>query len=241
MKNTGFNTLRCFSAKMIAITATLLLITALPQWTAHGSEPDTAQKLLFDNPYLASLAAPAEIAYRFEHSTADETSYGRIFSDDVRIEVAPPGGKQRLNSVTLHIFTGERARSIGPLSDVSGNPVIMVFLERDAFQMKRRVPGPMAMFRNMIRKAMREAATVEDVEIELSGKTVAAKRVTIRPFDDDRNPPQLRQFRNKTYHFTVSEVVPGGIFEIVSVLPDPANREKALVRDRIAFTGTEER
>jgi hypothetical protein len=224
--------------------ASLAIACAVAGFSIHGvsaSEPETAPALLFDNPYLESISPPAELAYRFEHSTADEETYGKAFADDVRIGLDPPEGKYKLNSVTLNIFTDSRKRQIGPLSDVTGNPVIMVFLERDVFQMKRRVQGSPVLFRNTIRKALRESATVEDVEIEYAGATVAAKRVTILPFDGDRIPQQFIEFRNKSYQFTVSDAVPGGFFEIVSQLPDPENQGKMLVSDRMVFTSKSDR
>lgn len=224
------------SIKSLATLAIVFTIAIFTGGTAAASERYTAQTLLFDNPYLKEISLPAELAYRFEHATADEKIYGEAFADDVKIELLPPTGKYTLNSIMLDIFTDERNRRIGPLSDVSGNPVIMVFLERDVFQMKRRVQGSPALFRNTIRKALRENAEVEDVKITYDGATVAAKRVTIKPFEGDRVPHQFAEFRAKRYHFTVSDAVPGGFYEIVSVLPDPDNGEKVLVSDRMTFT-----
>jgi len=223
-------------ARMIAGLAIALVATGIPARKVHSGEPDTAQRLLFDDPYLASISPPAKLAYRFEHATVDETNYGKTFADDIQIEIDPPDERHELNAVTLNIFTESRNRRIGPLSDVRGNPVIMVFLERDVFQMKRRVPGSPAFFRNTIRKAMRENANIQNVDIKFDGESVAAKRVTITPFDDDNNPQQFSEFRKKTYHFTVSEAVPGGVFEIVSLLPDPNDRDKPLVFDRMFLT-----
>jgi len=238
-KNSAFR--QWFLVKAVASLAVACAVAGFSVHNANSSEPETAPMLLFDNPYLESISPPAELAYRFEHSTADEETYGKAFADDVRIGLDPPEGEYTLNSVTLDIFSESRKRQIGPLSDVRGNPVIMVFLERDVFQMKRRVQGSPVLFRNTIRKALRESATVEDVDIEYAGRTVAAKRVTILPFDGDRIPQQFAEFRNKSYHFTVSEAVPGGFFEIVSQLPDPENQGKTLVSDRMVFTSKSDR
>lgn len=238
MKQIKIDVLRRRSfARLVASLSVALVVAGLPAQNARSNEPDTAQKLLFDDPYLGSISPPAELGYRFEHSTADEKSYGKTFADEIKIYVDPPGEGHTLNNVTLDLFTDGRNRRIGPLSDVSGNPVIMVFLERDVFQMKRRVQGASALFRNTIRRAMRENAVVQDVDIRYGGETVAAKKVTISPFKDDRIPQQFAEFRNKIYHFTVSQAVPGGFFEIVSLLPDPENQNEALVVDRMTFTG----
>ncbi len=239
MKPIKIDALQCRSfAKMIAWLTVALVTAGLPVGPARGGEPDTAQWLLFDNPYLAAISPPAQLAYRFEHSTADEKTYGKSFTDDIKIDVDPPDENHTLNNVTLDIFTDSQNRRIGPLSDVRGNPVVMVFLERAVFQMKRHVPGSLAYLRNIIRKAMRENASVENVDIDFGSETVAAKRITIVPFDDEKNPQQFSKFGKKAYHFTVSQAVPGGIFEIVSFLPNPNHQDEALILDRVVFTST---
>lgn len=217
--------------------ALAFVLAGLPFQIAHGSEADTAQKLLFDNPYLTALKPPAELAYRFEHSTVDETAYGKTFTDQILIGIGPPSGKYTLNTVSLDIFTESRNRKLGPMSDVRGNPIIMVFLERDMFQMKRRVQGAPSVFRNIIRRAMRDNADIEDVEIRFGDAEHAAKRITIMPFEGDHNPPQFGEIGKKSYQFTVSNAVPGGIYEIVSRLPNLENPAEELVVDRIIFIG----
>ena len=213
-----------------------IVAAAMPTAPVRADDPDTAQWLLFDNPYLAAISPPAELAYRFEHSTADAKNHGEPFADEIRIEVGPPDEKHTLNSVTLDIFTESRNRRIGPLADVSGNPVIMVFLERDVFHMQARTPASLAFLRNTIRKAMREDAEVENVDIDFDGKTVAGKRVTIAPFADQNGASQFAEFRDKTYNFTVSKAVPGGIYEIVSVLPNRTGPDETPSVDRLVFT-----
>ncbi|HSM39557.1 MAG TPA: hypothetical protein VK862_02305 [Afifellaceae bacterium] len=229
-------------AAPVFLAAALTLTGALPGGTldgapdcAMGGERDTAQDLLFDNGYLKAMTPPASLVYGFEHSTSDEATFGKPFTDSVRLNLGEPTGEHKLNDVRLDIFPETRNRQIGPFFDVSGNPVIMVFLERDMHDTLRRVRASPVLFRNTVRKAMRDAAVIDDVDISLDGKTVSAKRVTIVPFAGEAVPPQLAELGGKRYQFTVSDAVPGGFYEIVSTLQDPQDGDRVLVSDRMTY------
>jgi hypothetical protein len=225
--------------KLVNRAAPMLLAAALAlPGGARGGEQDTAQDLLFDNGYLTAMTLPASLVYRFEHRTSDEATFGKPFSDSVHLNVDEPTGQHTLNNVRLDIFPETRNRQIGPFFDVSGNPVIMVFLERDLHDTLRRVRASPVLFRNTIRKAMREAAVIDDVDISLNGETVSGKRVTIAPFAGEAVPPQLAELGGKRYQFTVSDAVPGGFYEIVSILEDLQDGNRVLVTDRLKYEAT---
>lgn len=225
---------RALRTAAVLLAAALALPGALPGG-ARADEQDTAQALLFDNAYLKAMTPPASLVYRFEHHTSDEAAFGEPFSDSVRLNLGEPTGDHTLNNVRLDIFPETRDRQIGPFFDVSGNPVIMVFLERDLHDTLRRVRASPVLFRNTIRKAMREAAVIDDVDISLDGRTVPAKRVTIAPFAGEAVPPQLAELSGKRYQFTVSDAVPGGFHEIISTQTDPQDGDRVLVTDRMTY------
>jgi hypothetical protein len=195
--------------------------------SAQAATP-TAQALLFDAEYLLSLRAPSRLIYHYTQRTADEELFGPGYEDEIAMrltasQAASDADGKAGNSkkdVTVTLFSGERAREIGPITRVSGNPILMVFLERDIQQMSRHVGGQPVYFRNVIRAAFRDKARIEPVEITWEGRPAHAMRVTIEPFKDDPNGQRMQLFRTKRYQFTVSDAVPGGIYRIETTIGD---------------------
>lgn len=223
----------------IAVAGTWFALAGLAAVTTpKAGQTATSQALLFDAPYLERLAPPQTLSYSYRRRTANEKVFGLPIDDIIRIRIAKSKKDDGLNSVSLEIFTGEKQRRLGPHADMQGNPVLMAFLELDLWHMKRRIGGVPVYFRNSIRKAFRESAAVETVEIEFEGRAVAAYKVTIKPFVEDPNAPRLRDFRQKVYEFIVSDSVPGGFYRIRAWVPK-SDGEGSLIDDTMTFASIE--
>ena len=227
---------------MMLILRKLILICAAWLWFAASpgmAEVADSQSLLFDAPYLEQLVPPRTLSYSYRRKTRNEKVFGRSFEDTIRVRVTKSDSQDGLNTVSLEVFTGERQRRLGPHADMRGNPVLMVFLELDLWHMKRRVGGAPVYFRNTIRKAFRDSASIERIAIDFSGRNVLAHKVTIRPFAEDQITPRLKEFRAKTYEFTVSDAVPGGIYRIRTWVPEP-DGGGPLIEDMMVIAGVDE-
>jgi hypothetical protein len=198
----------------------LLAGLGAPAYLAAATDENapSAQSLLFDATYLRPLAAPSRIEYSYTVKTADQELFGKGFDDDVALRLAASAAGNGEKDVFVDMFTGERQRVLGPLTQVSGNPVIMMFLERDVSQMNMHIGGQPVYFRNVIRLAFREKARLEPTTITWDGRQVAATKVTIQPFAGDPNAERMQLFQSKTYEFTVSDAVPGGIYQVHSTM-----------------------
>lgn len=219
----------------------LVLICAAWLWFAASTVAAAAdsQSLLFDALYLERLTPPKTLSYSYRRKTRNEQVFGRSFEDTIRVRVAKSDRRDGLNTVSLEVFTGEHQRRLGPLADMRGNPVLMVFLELDLWHMKRRAGGAPVYFRNTIRKAFRDSASIKRIAIDFGGRSVSAHKITIRPFVGDQNAPRLKDFRAKTYEFTVSDAVPGGIYRIRTWVPEP-DGGGPLIEDMMVFAGVDE-
>ena len=200
---------------------------------------DTPQKLLFDTPYLTQLKLPSSLSYTYRHDAAEAKQFGKPFTDTIAIDLSKPDNPAHVNSVSMRIFTGPRGRELGPNVDMKGNPIIMIFLERDLWEMKRRVGGEPIFYRNKIRRALREAAKVEPVELSFEGKTVPGHKVTITPFIGETDNRRLARFLKKSYEFVVADAVPGGFYKVRSLVPAEADGGKALVEDEVIYSKIE--
>ncbi len=200
---------------------------------AEEEQPlSAAQVALFETPHLSNVTHPETLSYRFERTGAEP------LEDTVSLhvkEIHPDGTKY----VSFDFMTGERRIFFPAVDNFSGNPLLMLFLEHDVREMKDETGIAAAYFRNHIRAAFIDRAKISDETIQLAGRSVAARCVTLKPFTDDPRLARLPSFRGKTYRFVLSDKVPGQIDELAAEMPaDPDSGAPALT-ERIVFAGEE--
>ncbi|MEO1159200.1 MAG: hypothetical protein AAFW74_01940, partial [Pseudomonadota bacterium] len=220
--------------------AIFFLVTAYTlAGSAFATEPETVSSLLFDKPYLTSVKPDTTLVYDFKRISSDEKKYGRGLSDTIRLDVLKDEQDSSKRTAHLHIYSGPRARNIGPIPRTSGNPAIMVLLEQDTYDFKRHLGGIPAYFRNKIRKAMREDALIEETRIRHNGREMSGHKITLVPFKGDQNMQRVPEYQNTIYEFVVSDDVPGGIVSISSTIPGAQPGSAALRKQYMSFNSQE--
>ncbi|HMR31318.1 MAG TPA: hypothetical protein PKA13_14900 [Geminicoccaceae bacterium] len=211
--------------------AALVLLAVLAARPAPAD--DSVAHVVFEPGRFASVTPPRTLVYRFETRgrgiEAPLVSPGRL---EVR-DVTPEGVKQ----VWLELFEGEARRVVGPMSAREQNPILLAFLQMDVAEMGRLTTGSAMYFQQQIRKQFNSRVPTEPVEVELDGKALPATRITIKPFATDPRIDQFPAFRDKTYEFTVSDQVPGGLWSIVTRTPDPETGELVLEKSMTFVAG----
>jgi hypothetical protein len=196
-------------------------------------QTSVAAQYLFGRPHLAGITQPSVLRYSFaRRSRLDEGFEDTI---DVRIDAIRDAGRR---DTSFAFFTGERQRPYPDLTDFFGNPLVLVFLQRDVWDLSRTRGGQARYFRYRIRQALREGAAVEQETIETAHGTIEARRITITPYENDRYRTRLDQFEFKTYEFVVSDSIPGEIYMIRTVVPAAASEgdgAEPLIEETIMF------
>jgi hypothetical protein len=204
--------------------------------TANGTDkPDysQAERLLFMTPHLRSLKPPLKLGFVLKHGGTLEPG----FQDRVDIALTRgPGGA--CCAAHVDFLNGERKLSLPDLPDAEGNPVILYFLERDIREMQRLTKGSQGHFRKQIRMAVYSGASIAPASWTYRGKPVAAQEVTINPYLEDPNRPRFEKFARKTYRFTLSDAVPGGVLGIRTQISG-ADGEAPLLVDELALEGAQ--
>lgn len=177
-------------------------------------ETSFAVRYLFDRAHFSAITAPAILRYRFVRRSLAEDGFEDTI--DVRIDSIGDGGRR---DTSFEFFTGERRRPYPSLSNFVGNPLVAVFLQRDVWELSRLRGGQARYFRYRIREALRDKAEVTSETIQTAAGPIAAKRITITPYKDDRYRRRLDQFEFKSYEFVVSEDIPGEIYMIRTLVP----------------------
>lgn len=189
---------------------------------AKAASPDQASPLspsqtaLFETPHLNNIVRPETLDYQFEQTGpaafADQVS--------VRIDQIHPDGTKY---VSFEFLTGAHHAFFPAVDNFSGNPLLMVFLEHDVEEMKDQVGIAAAYFRNRIRTAFIDQAQMSETSIQFDGKSIAAHRITLKPFAADHRFDHLPTVQGKTYDFVLSDQVPGQLAELATEVPaDPA-------------------
>ncbi len=221
--------------KRTAVVAILAAAGVLVSVAATAGAP-SAVELLFERKHLAALDGGSEIAYRFERATSDPKMLGEPFADTIRLTitaVAPTGTRE----VALDVFTGDRARTVQNVPDLTGNPMLVLFLDRTVSNMSQLAGGARPYFKDRIRAGLRDKAVIEPTTIAYAGKTVDAFRIAVTPFIGDANAGKMLGYDGAKLTLVVSEAVPGHIVELTSLF-ESAIPDAPRLEERITVAGS---
>lgn len=220
------------SLRGLAVVAGLAL-AALPA-LAEAAKP-SAVDILFEAKHLELLGKGAEAAYRIQRTVSDPKMLGEPFSDDIRIGVnaVDPAGKRE---VVIKIFSGERARDPRVETDMTGNPILVFFLDRSVSNFGLVGGGNRNYLKQQFRDALRDKADVQPVKIEYGGKSVDGYRVTVTPYADDKNARKMLGYEGSRFTLVVSDAVPG-YFVDLSASFESTTKDAPKFEERITLVG----
>jgi hypothetical protein len=189
-----------------------------------------AEKLLFQTNHLRNVAPAATLSYAFRRTGSAETA----FDDAVEVRVR---GTDAAKNVSVAFFTGERKIAFPDVTRAEGNPVLLYFLERDIREMERLTGGKPGYFRNAIRRALARSARIAPTTVSNDGRVLAAREVTVVPYAEDPLRGRIGRYAAKTYVFTLSADVPGGIYSLRTIVPPltGAAAEPPLIEESLRF------
>ena len=195
-----------------------------------------AEKLLFENHHMKNVPLPATLRYRFVKSGTLEAGY----QDDatLNIELSP---SHKGNVIKVGYLTGKNNFKTPDITDAKGNPIILFYLEREIAEMKRLTGGSINYYRKRIRLALVDDATVKPVTVMYDGKEVNASEIRISPYVNDPARPRYEKFAEKYYVFTMSDQVPGGVYQMKGVLSEKntgnGQPPGSLLEETLTFAG----
>ena len=191
-----------------------------------------AQKALFATPHLSNVTHPETLSYTYQRTGAE------TLSDTIAVhvkEINSDGTKD----LKFDYLTGARHVFFPPIDHFRGNPLLMLVLERDVTMMKTALGMSDAYFRNRIRQAFLDGATVADTTVPFDGAATPARTVTITPFAHEQRLERIPSLQAKTYTFTLANAVPGMIANIrIDTPSDPALHAPEF-SEQITFAGVE--
>jgi hypothetical protein len=189
-----------------------------------------AETLLFMTDHLKTTKVPTRLEYSFRKESGLDGS----FDDSVDIDLKGKGGAKL---ATTRFLSDDRTVNYPPVENAEGNPVILWFLDRDIKEMERLTGGKSPYFRKRIRLALAEKAEVRPVRFSFDGREVNGTEITVAPYLDDPNKAKFGKVSTSKYYlFTLSDQVPGGVYQIRAVVPDETVAGKPLIDETLTFS-----
>ena len=193
-------------------------------------EMSSANIALFIDEHLKSINEPSRIYYKFQkESTREDNFIGNVVLNIVKID------DDNSKHITFRYLKGRNKVRFPPQVGARGNPVFMLFFERDSRDMQRLTGGNALFFRSRIRHTI-AATEIKDVDIKFDGESLPAKEISFQPFTETELKNRVSRYKTKKFVIVMSEKIPGYIFKIetfIKDLEDPDDR----VKETLQFQG----
>lgn len=193
-----------------------------------------AQIALFESDHLKDIHHPVVLDYSFHHHGGAGGDYDDKVTADIR-DIRQDGSKD----VRIDFLSGARRLDLPPAMGFKGNPLLVFFLEHDASEMRAATGGSVQYFRNRISEAFGDRATLHPVDVKEGGATLKAVEIDVAPFRHDPHLARFPALAGKTYHFILSDAVPGSLYEISTTLAAPGDAAGTL-EERLTYAGEHE-
>jgi hypothetical protein len=182
--------------------------------TAAGETPKPSD-ILFNRPHIASVAPGTELVYKFERKPSDPKVLGEGFTDDIKVKVESDGAPGKKN-VLIEMYSGDRARDPQRITDMDGNPMLIVYLDSAVSHFRLLAGGDGAYLKGMFSKNLGDGATIAPVTIIYKGQPVDGYRVTSTPYANDPAKAKMNGFEGATFTIALSDKIPGYFAKMVS-------------------------
>ena len=204
---------------------------------AAANAPNTgspnAGDLLFEQPQMKNAPPGSTITYDYlRRSGIAKGPFGAPLQDTITIKVEK-GKQPDARDMDVTMFSGLNRRPAGPFEDMTGNPIVPLFLENHVMALSKVLEANPRYLKLAIRKGLREKATVTPIKVSFGGKDVDAWRIEMKPFAGDAQSQRMRGLDTLTYTFVTSPSVPG---EIVSMEAASKNGEGGeLLEEKLGY------
>ena len=199
-------------------------------------EMSSANIALFIDEHLKTIIEPSRIYYKFtKESTREDNFIGNVVLNIVKVD------DDNSKHITFRYLKGRNKVRFPPQIGAKGNPVFMLFFERDARDMQRLTGGNALFFRSRIRHTI-AATEVKDIDLDFKGKTYKAKEISFQPFLETKLKNRVSRYKTKKFVLTMSNEIPGFIFKIetfIKDLEDPNDMVKEILEYQGVRTNNE--
>lgn len=227
--------LKSVFAATASVTMAMILSTAA---IAASEDAKKATTLLFETPHIASVAPGTKFVYKNERVPSNEQLLGKGFVDDITVAIESDGAPGKKN-VVVNLYSGERAREPQHITDMDGNPMLVVFLDNALGRFQQLAGGNRNYLKNKISRSIGDDATLTAVKISYNGADVDGYRVFVKPFANDPSRAKMRGFEDAELSLIISDKIPGFFAKMIANFAN-TQKDAATLVDTITLTGVGE-
>lgn len=195
---------------------------ATTSMAAAAAPAPAATAVLFDAAHLKNMKAGEEAIYNFERNGSDQKLLGENFKDTIRVKVDEVAD-DATRTVSVDVFTADRARPTQHIAGMTGNPLLVVFLDRAISNFASLAGGSRPYLKNRFKQQLATASTVEPVVIDYKGQKIEGYRVKVSPFVGDPSALKMQGYDGSSFEIVVSEKLPGHFAETRAVYSAPTD------------------
>lgn len=189
----------------LGLSAAAFVTTAV---AASEDDPKRATNMLFEAKHIVGITPGTELLYKFVRKPSNEKVLGAGYTDDITVKIESDAAEGKKN-VLVNLFTGERARDPNRITDMDGNPMLVVYLDTALGHFRQLAGGDHGYLKNRFSKSIGTASKLQPVKISYKGQDIEGFRILVTPFADDPARAKMRGFENSEFSFVVSEKIPG--------------------------------
>ena len=189
----------------------------------------SANIALFIDEHLKKINEPSRIYYKFiKESTREDNFKGNVVLNIVKID------EDKTKHITFRYLKGRNKVRFPPQVGAKGNPVFMLFFERDARDMQRLTGGNALFFRSRIRHsiAQQKLRMLNLISME---KNIQGNKSHFT-FLKTELKNRVSRYKTKKFIVTMSENIPGFIYKIETYIKDLENPDD-IVKETLTFQG----
>ncbi len=202
-------------SSLLAVSLAALSTLSFSALGAAGDTPKPTE-ILFDRPHIASVAPGTTLDYKFVRKPSDEKALGAGFSDDITVQVESNATEPGKKNVLVKVYSGERAHEPQRITDMDGNPMLIVFLDNAVSHFRQLAGGDSAYLKGMFSRFLADGATIAPVKITYKGQAVDGYQVTATPYVNDPAKSKMNGFEGATFTIALSDKIPGYFAQMVS-------------------------
>lgn len=222
-----------------AALALLFGLFAIPSaFAATDKEMPRPMDILFDSPHLEGIKAGDTLIYKVKRDVTVPEVQGKSFEDQIKVDIKSVDADDR-KSVTVNVFSGDRARDPQNIDGMTGNPVLVFFLDRSVFGYAAVAGGARAYLKNRFKIEIRDSAKIEPAKVRFGGQEHDGYRISIQPYVADPNTEKMRGYQKSQFEIVLSDKVPGHFVQFETKIRSEVEKKSPAVHETMTLTGAE--
>ena len=185
-----------------------LVLLSIVAWSP--AEAEETYDLIFKTGTLSDISRQSTLTYDRTVEYRDESDLSDQQSGEIELTFEAD------EMARLKFVKGDKYRNVGAFPATVGNPIIMYFVETVIRDVAHRAGGSPFYIRNRIKASLLQKVPIVEGTERIGDQEVPVRKITLRPFVNDKNRSKMRGFEDLALTITMSDEIPGWYHSLVA-------------------------